>query len=340
MNPARPSLNGIAVELTAQCNQRCRYCYNAWRGEPEPPTDGARVLQRVRVLLDTFELQHVTLTGGEPLASPVLFDLLELLASRAVPVQLISNAALATEELARRLAPFRVRYVQATLNGPSAELHELHSSAGQFEKALAGIEALSRHGVRVAGCVVVTRRNAASLGQILALWQKLGVRQVALSRFSPAGYASRFSSELLPTVPDVESALRSALPFAGALKLYSTMPLPPCTLDTRQFKGIRFGSCAIGTPAQELALGTDGRLRHCTLHRGALHEADLLDGGVDAAAVLARSAAYRQKVPDFCIGCAHASRCLGGCGAASEWLHGDGRKTPDPFLWQHVGSEQ
>ena len=30
-NPALTRVHSLAIELTAFCNQRCDYCYNAWR---------------------------------------------------------------------------------------------------------------------------------------------------------------------------------------------------------------------------------------------------------------------------------------------------------------------
>jgi radical SAM protein with 4Fe4S-binding SPASM domain len=90
---------------------------------------------------------------------------------------------------------------------------------------------------------------------------------------------------------------------------------------------------------QELALGPDGRLRNCTLHAAGLGGGrDVLDEDVDPAALVtsAEIAAYKKKVPEFCEGCVHASTCGGGCGAAAEWVLGDARAFPDPFVWQHV----
>jgi radical SAM protein with 4Fe4S-binding SPASM domain len=343
---ARTSLAGLAVELTGECNQKCRYCYNGWRGEsvPSPGCDPDVQVRRVRRLIDTFDIRQVTITGGEPFASPAVFDLLELLASRQLPTSIISNGALIDETRARHLADFRLGYVQITLTGADAELHDEHTLAGQFDRTLAGIRALQRNGVKVGGCIVVTHRNAAHVASILDLWQSLNARQIALSRFSPAGYGSTFAAELLPTRDDMHAALDQALPFAQrGMRLFSAMPLPPCVIEVERYKDwIRIGSCSIATAKQVFALGTGGELRNCTLHRTAIGGVqDILSEDADLTRLVhdADVMAYRSQVPEFCQGCSHAASCGGGCGAASEWLFGGRRHTPDPFLWQHVDEE-
>ncbi|MBI4701067.1 MAG: radical SAM protein [Deltaproteobacteria bacterium] len=345
----RPQVHSVAVELTTRCNQDCAYCYNAWpseRGGRPPAGEADRVVGRVRRLLGAWQLDHVTLTGGEPLLAPAVWPVLDLLRERRTSAQIISNGGLIDEALAARLAPYALRYVQVTLNGPAAPLHDEHAGGpGHFARAVAGIRALARAGVPVGGCTVLTRKNAASVGAILALFQSLGVRQVALSRFSPAGRAVRHAAALLPTLGDVAAAFVQALPFARehGMQLSCTMPVPLCMIEAKDFAPIQFGSCAVGTSVQELALGPDGRIRNCTLHREALGDGrDILDPGVDLGALLAdeRVTGYRCTVPEFCRGCLHAQSCGGGCGAAAEWVFGAaGLRLPDPFLWQHVDDE-
>jgi radical SAM protein with 4Fe4S-binding SPASM domain len=191
------------------------------------------------------------------------------------------------------------------------------------------------------GSIVVTKRNAHAVGETLDLWVSLGTRHVALSRFSPAGYAASHAARLLPSRADLLTAFAAAHPFAerGLLELTCTMPVPPCTVEVERFPQIRFGNCPIGTAMQELALGPDGRLKNCTLHRTALGGvADVLDDGVDIAALLEapERVQYRRELPEFCTGCAHAPTCRGGCGAAAEWVLGHARRFPDPLVWQHV----
>ncbi len=340
----RPKLNAIALELTAVCNQKCSYCYNEWRedGGAElgaPPRE--LVLRRIDRLVEAFAIDHVTLTGGEPFSHREVFAILDRLREHRLKVQIISNGGLIDDALAARLAPYRPTYVQVTLNAPEAALHDEHVGGhGHFERTLRGVAALRAHGIQVVGCTVVTRKNAARLGEILALWQRHGVTSIALARFSPAGYAAEATAELLPSRDDVLTALEQAQPYAQAgMTLYVTMPIPPCAVEVERFPEIQFGTCAVGTTMQELALGPDGRLRNCTLHKTALGGvADIADPSVDLRALLSAKELvdYKKTIPAFCEGCAHATTCAGGCGAAAEWVLGDARAFPDPFLWQHV----
>lgn len=332
----------LAVELTAHCNQKCTYCYNAWRddnGADLAGERGARLLARVARVLDAIAFDHVTLTGGEPFSSADVWALLDLLAARDLPVQLISNGGLIDGPVAERLAGYRPRFVQLTLDGPDAALHEAHVGKGHYERTLRGARALVEAGVTLVGCVVITRANAARVGEILERWRELGARHVALSRFSPAGYAARHAAALLPTRSDLLVAFGQAAAFgrAHSIALSATMPIPPCVLDPADYAPVSFGHCPIGTDMQELALGPDGRLRNCTLHEQPIDPADVIDADVAALLESPEVREYRRRTPDFCRGCLHESTCGGGCGASAIALLGDhARRLPDPVVWQHV----
>ncbi len=331
----------IAIELTAHCNQKCTYCYNSWReddgksvGAPEKEV----LLARVTRLVDALCPDHVTLTGGEPFANNDVWEVMDVLRDRKIRMQIISNGGLVTDKVAARLAPYRPSYVQVTFDGPNAELHEEHTGRGKghFEKTIAGIKAMQGAGVRVGGCIVMTRKNARVTGEILALFTSLGIDQIALSRFSPAGYAARHVAELLPSVAEAHIALEQCLVYAkNGMHVVCTMPMPPCAIEVERFAPIEFGACAIGTEMQEIALGPDGRLRNCTLHGSSILEGDVLDIDLSALLDAPNVRDYKSTVPEFCRGCLHEKTCGGGCGAAAQWVLGD-RSMPDPFVWQHI----
>ena len=74
----RPKVYAIAIETTAHCQQKCSYCYNAWREDNGAGFDAGaqkQLLARVDKLLTALDVDHVTVTGGEPFARRDVFDL-------------------------------------------------------------------------------------------------------------------------------------------------------------------------------------------------------------------------------------------------------------------------
>jgi radical SAM protein with 4Fe4S-binding SPASM domain len=335
---ARPRRHALAIELTSHCNQRCSYCYNDWRGDNGRSVGAlpsAELLALVDRALREVEFDHLTLTGGEPLARPDFFALMDLCREHGTSVFIISNGTLIDDAVAERLAGYEVIGIQLTLNSTSAQAHDELVGGRHFEATIRGVEALLRHGVRAVGSIVVNRQNAARVGEILDLWHELGVTSVALSRFSPAGFAATHVAELLPSRSDMILALDAAEQRAReqGMDLQVTLPVPACVVDHADYPNISFGGCPIGTSMQEFALGPKGELRACTLHTEPLGNAR-----ETSMAQLVRSpklAAYRDVTPEFCAPCPYKSECLGGCGAAAASVLGDPRGL-DPFVAQHV----
>jgi radical SAM protein with 4Fe4S-binding SPASM domain len=286
--------------------------------------------------LTEVEFDHVTLTGGEPFArADDAFAVMELAKRHGVGVQIISNGGMITEAIAKRLAPLKPSFVQVTLDGATKEQHEAHVGEGHYDKTLRGIALLKMHGVTVCGCVVVSRKNARELGEILDQFRRLGVKSVALSRLSPAGYAAATVAELLPSRSATVAALEQAEVRGRDFKmdLQVTMPMPPCVIEHSDFPHVRFGGCPIGTEMQEFALGPKGELRNCTLHTDVIGE-----GESESFADLVTSPAvmqYRDVTPEFCAPCPHKRACVGGCGASGVAVLGKANPL-DPFVAQHV----
>jgi pyrroloquinoline quinone biosynthesis protein E len=336
----RPRRYSLAIELTSHCNQRCSYCYNDWRadnGREVGALASGDLLALLDRALDEVAFDHVTLTGGEPLARADLFRVLDLCRDRGVGIQMISNGGLIDDAKAAKLSAYPIRFIQITLNGVDRETHEAHVGGVHFDATIAGIAALRRHGVRVAGSVVVTRKNADQVGAILDRFAALDVRTVALSRFSPAGYAATHVAALLPSRSDMLTALTEAeARGAAGMDVQVTMPVPPCVVEHADYPHVRFGECPIGTEMQEFALGPRGELRSCTLHTEVLGDARTTSLAVliDRPAVTG----YRDVTPEFCAPCPYRQRCVGGCGAAAATVLGDPRGL-DPFVAQHVDDQ-
>ena len=330
-------LRSMAVEVTGRCNQRCAYCYNAWRGEAGPAPDPSNELlkQRFDKLISQADLKYLSLTGGEPFMRDDLLDIIGYLNSRGLGVTVISNGGLLDEKLVSRLARHKVHYVQLTLAGADPGTHDGVCGPGSFSGVVNAIELLQNAGIRAYGSYLCTRQSAPQAGAVFEKFAALGVRHVAFNRFNPAGYSTTTLRQLMPTRSEVIVALESANAVAGdkGIKATCTMPIPQCVVERKKYPAIKFGGCSAGTKHAEYAVGMDGCLRLCTVHGrrlGSIDDTPLTD-------ILASDyvACFRAEIPEFCTECPLAKSCLGGCGAAADWVFGSGAKL-DPFVAQHV----
>ena len=333
-------LHSMALELTARCNQRCTYCYNAWRGrgdEARGQTDLSTsewtcLIDRV---LAEAELGTVTLTGGEPFLRGDLFALIDHLNGRGLPVSIISNGGVLGDTAVAQLADREVHYVQLTFAGPDAAAHDGLCGSGAFARTVAAVERLVSRGVGASGSFLCTSGSFARAGETLELMRRLGVSHIAFNRFNPSGYGLRALSSLLPTRSQTLISLRLAEEFAAKWEqtIHSTMPIPACMIDERDFPHVRFGQCAVGTDQAEYAVGPRGELRLCTVQRRAV--GSLRRAGLQELLASDPAKSFRSMIPAFCVECPRHDTCLGGCGAAADWAFGRYDQL-DPFIAQHI----
>jgi radical SAM protein with 4Fe4S-binding SPASM domain len=334
----KPHLRALAFELTPRCNQRCVYCYNAWRedngleiGEPDSDT----IKRLLGLVLDQVRLDSLTLTGGEPFLRPDIHDIIDMVNQHGVPVNIISNGGVITPETAAKLGKQKVSYVQITLAGADAATHDALCGDGTFEKVKKAIDYLQACAVHVGGSYLCTAHNCHQTADVFDRFISYKITQIAFNRFNPSGDPRRIVMSLMPTRSQILEALVVANQKSGEhnLNVINTMPIPPCVIDYQEFPHIRFGQCSAGAEISQFAIGPDGNVRLCTLQKnavGSLWESPLPE-------IISNDAVkeFRQAIPEFCEGCPLAPTCLAGCGAAAEWVFGTAREL-DPFMAQHV----
>jgi len=252
-------------------------------------------------------VDHVHVTGGEPLVRRDLGEICAFAASLGVTVEVQTSGALMDAASARELAGAGVSRVYVSLDGDAATHDDLRGN-GAYRAARAAIEASIGAGMSVTLNVCVTRRSAdAALAAVDDL-DALGVEAAAFLYYTPAGRGA--VSAWLPPAAWID--------YVSRLDDRVTEAAPSCRVKVEP---AYFSPSDDPLPCLERAGGlifvrSDGAVFGCGLQAFTLAprvfypQVDLA-----TAAARVRADARSRPLPEGCEGCPEAARCGGGCPA-------------------------
>lgn len=195
----------LTLMVTRACNLNCRHCLLDCRPQTLAAPVPAPVLYRI---IDEFAKlggTHINLTGGEMLSHPHWPDILRYAcrhtAMAAVCMQ--TNATLLTPAHIDTLLslPLEKLTIQVSLDGASAQTHDLVREPGNFVLARQGLALLVAAGLGEKIQVAFTEmaHNMDELPQLLELVDQLGIGRLVSGTIIKAGRAARSPEVALPT---------------------------------------------------------------------------------------------------------------------------------------------
>jgi MoaA/NifB/PqqE/SkfB family radical SAM enzyme len=181
----RHVLFSVTLELTYRCNLDCFFCYNdlGARGEPLSLAHYLALLDE----LQSMQVLHLVLTGGEPLAHPDFFAIGARGRELGFVVRVKSNGHALRGALARRLKeevdPF---VVDLSLHGASAESHDRQTRVpGSFDRLLGNVAEMLELGLRLKLNATLTRWNEHELEGMFAIADRFDLPLVVNPTVSP-----------------------------------------------------------------------------------------------------------------------------------------------------------
>ena len=204
------------LQLTRECNQRCRFCSNPPSGLE---TTAAEACGHVDDLV-ARRYDGVVLTGGEPTLVPWLPEVVRHAAARGLAVRLITNGQrLGEGGLLAELVAAGLRHVHVSLYSHDPAVHDaLTCNPGSHGRAVA---ALGRLGAepRVTADVncVINHYNAGSLDAFVRFVcdRFPRVRHVVFNNLDARMNRVAENPETVPTLPEMELSLARALRLAA-----------------------------------------------------------------------------------------------------------------------------
>ena len=329
-------LESVAINITRQCNLRCRYCYlldKLTASDDNELTAGEinGFLQQIRPFVSKKPL--LTILGGEPLMDTgKLLAVAEQAIRQSFTVLVSTNGIKVTDDFAQRAAQLGIQ-MQVSLDGHTPALHDAIRGRGSFEGAVAGVRKLVRHNVHTIISMVCHQGNVDHLLDYYRFARELGVKGARFIPLKRMGGAA--GGEFIP-VPMDQLLHQAFIMFSQHPEL-----LPLAGNDTFNIMAntckysMRRASC--GTALQTVLLDANGDIFPClNCNFADAKIANIRDAGFDfrrswltsPALLDFRSATVLAEGKDEHKGCPVRYWCLGGCRGENRVLTGSLSKRP------------
>ena len=133
------------LEITSECNWRCKYCYIASHHNPGMTYDEIKKLLQELREMGTMDL---ILTGGEMFLRKDALDIIKLARDLHFDVSVFSNASLITKCIADKLSEMHISIFSSTIFSLDENVHdEMTQVKGSLKRAMEGVKHLKSSGV-------------------------------------------------------------------------------------------------------------------------------------------------------------------------------------------------
>lgn len=185
--------NNFVVQwhVTNSCEQRCMHCYISKNELTKGELGFEELLGILRGIHSTVtkgfkrKLQ-INFSGGDPLLREDFFELLYEAKKLSVEISILGNPHLITDGMAKTLHALNLGAYQVSIDG-LRETHDTIREKGSFDKTIAAIHTLTKHGVPAHVMTTIGRYNADQLLDIVTLCAENKVRLFGFDFFIPNG---------------------------------------------------------------------------------------------------------------------------------------------------------
>ncbi len=164
----------VYIELTRECNLRCRHCFTNAANERGAGLSTEKWLGALDEMSSTGVI-NARFTGGEPTLRDDWYEILSRSKKLGFAVSLQTNGTYDdAEDVVKKIAGLELDQVTVSLDGIGAT-HDALRGSGSFEKLLRTMKLMKAAGVRLRFNTILTKNNAAEMPAIFDLVSEYGV---------------------------------------------------------------------------------------------------------------------------------------------------------------------
>lgn len=176
----------LLMFLTNRCNLRCKMC-GVYQSGQDCIGNELTTEQWKSVLdsaADNLKTTLISISGGEPLLRPDLFDIIRHAADKGMAVHVCTNATLLSQAHVEKFRNAGLTAVSLSIESPDAAEHDYLRGEGTHAAAVSAIQRLRETApeIRIGINYLITRRNFRSMADMVAFAETEGVHQI---KFAP-----------------------------------------------------------------------------------------------------------------------------------------------------------
>lgn len=179
--------------ITDRCNLRCTHCYQEnYSGKSELSLKN--LISIADSLFKTLSIWNkkgeISITGGEPLCRNDLFDFSEYLnrSETISNIDFLTNGTLINTFFINNIKKLnKVKYIQVSLDGATASIHNSIRGQGSFEKTIIAIRKLVDCGIEVRIMYTLQKANIIDVPAMFDLAIKEKISGLTFERMVPFG---------------------------------------------------------------------------------------------------------------------------------------------------------
>lgn len=206
----KPKLKILFLEVTLRCNAKCEHCGSSCGyTTPKDEVSAEEIKKALLEIHQKYGAQNVflTITGGEPLMRPDLFDIMKYAVDLGYHWGMTTNGMLITAKTIEKYRETNMESISVSLDGLEKTHESFRKVPGSFKKImkaidmLKGLETLKSFEITT----VVNKKNIDELEDIYQLLLKKGVKEWRVMAVDPIGRANQNDELLL----DKEGLIRT-----------------------------------------------------------------------------------------------------------------------------------
>lgn len=178
------SIHTIGIELTNECNLRCRHCLRDFAVEPKelPLSFIEKILKDAKI----FNTQEISFTGGEPTLHSEFGEIVKIIVTYGYKYSLITNA-IDIDHIIPLLSKTKkyITRVGISLDGAEEETNDFNRGRGSFRKIISSIVKLKNAGIPVMLQMCVGKFNKSEIEPIALFASHLGIDELFFAHVLP-----------------------------------------------------------------------------------------------------------------------------------------------------------